>query len=96
MLFLGGCDVKNPTTLSFTYQESCFTLHLEPVTWIVAFINCMGIGSKLAIMKNKGAISDISKEISNHYRESLYYWVGLRRSHWYIDEGTGRPNCISM
>ena len=88
-LFLGGCDVKNPSTLSFTYQESCFTLHLEPVTWNVAFINCMGIGSRLAILKT-GAIIDFSKEISNHHRQSIYYWVGLRRSSWYIDDNTGK------
>ena len=70
-------------------MESCFTLHFEPVSWSDAFVNCKNKGSNLAMMKTKKAINDISLKIKEVHRESVYYWIGLRRSQWYIGNKPG-------
>ena len=75
---------------SFTYEDGCFTLYFEPVTWFVAHMNCIKIHSKLATMKTKQAINDISLKIKEYHRDTIYYWVGLRKSYWFIPDKTGR------
>ena len=85
--FTGNCNYHQPH--SFLYMDSCFTLHFEPVTWSMASLKCSKDRSRLARMKTKRSINDISEEIAKFYREKLYYWIGLKRSHWHIDNLTG-------
>ena len=83
-IFVGNCKKRNSKSLSFTYRETCCTLYFEPVSWHKAHVHCKAKGSNLAMMKTKKAINDISVKIKEVHRESVYYWIGLRRSQWYI------------
>ena len=42
-------------------------------------------------MKTKSAINDISLKIKMVHRESVFYWVGLRRLEWHIVNKIGMP-----
>ena len=86
---IGICLKERHKSLSFGYMGSCYTLHFKPVSWSEAFVNCKNKGSNLALMKSKKAINDISVKIKEVHRESVYYWIGLRRSHWYILDKQG-------
>ena len=76
-------------TNSFQYRNSCLTLHFEPVSWSVVFINCKKQAKTLAMMKTIKAVVDISSKIKSVYREDLDYWVGLRKVQWYMDDKSG-------
>ena len=82
-LYIAGiCNKKNHKSLSFAYMGSCYRLHFEPVSWFQAFVNCKNRRTSLAMMKTKKAINDISVKIKMVHRESVYYWIGLRRFQW--------------
>ena len=66
----------------FAYMGSCYRLHFEPVSWFQAYVNCKNRRTSLAMMKTKKAINDISVKIKMVHRESVYYWIGLRRFQW--------------
>ena len=89
--FTGPCIETSHQSLSFTYKGSCYTLYFEPVSWFEAFVSCKNKDSILAQMKTKSAINDISVKIKTVHRESVYYWIGLRRSEWYTMNKIGMP-----
>ena len=84
LYIVGICNQKNHKSLSFAYMGSCYTLHFEPVSWSKAYVNCKTGRTSLAMMKTKKAINDISVKIKMVHRESVYYWIGLRRFQWKV------------
>ena len=89
LLIEGTCKKTKHKSLSFGYEDNCYTLHFEPVSWARAFLNCQKKGSYLAQMKTKKAINDISLKIKYLHRESVYYWIGLKRSRWHTLDKPG-------
>ena len=86
---IGTCIKTSHKSLSFGYMGSCFTLYFEPLSWSESFVKCKSKGSLLALIKSHKAINDISMKIKEVHRESVYYWIGLRRSQWYIKDKPG-------
>ena len=89
--FTGPCIETSHQSLSFTYKGSCYTLYFEPVSWFEAFLSCKNKDSILALMKRKNPINDISGKIKMVHRESVFYWIGLRRSEWHTMNKIGMP-----
>ena len=86
---IGTCLKENKKSLTFGYMGSCLTLFFEPVSWHEAHVHCKAKGSSLALMKTNQAINDISVKIKEVHRESVYYWIGLRRAQWLIADQSG-------